>query len=103
MDVREHAGEHIREARLLRGWSQQMLADETKKSRAASGGRRGGVTKDTISKLERGEQTPRPLTLRRLAKALGLEVSDLLRGDLGALSGRAVREASGKAPAPAPR
>ncbi len=101
MDVRERAGEHIREARLLKGWSQQMLADKTKESRAASGGRRGGVTKDTISKLERGEQTPRPVTLRRLAKALGLEVSDLLRGDLRALSGGAA-EAPGKAPAPAP-
>lgn len=82
MDVREHAGERLREARLLKGWSQGILSSQS------------GVHKDTISGIERGEHTPRPVTLRRLAKALGIEVPDLLTGRYEAMS------SAGKALAP---
>ncbi len=83
MDVREHAGERLREARLFKGWSQTILSSES------------GVHKDTISGIERGEHTPRPVTLRKLAEALGLEVPDLLSGNYEAMT------SAGKALAPA--
>lgn len=71
----EHAGERIREARLFKGWSQVILAKES-----------DGVHKDTISGIERGEHAPRPVTIRKLAEALGLEVPDLLSGNYGAMT-----------------
>ncbi len=83
MDIREHAGERLREARLFRGWSQELLAKES------------GVHKDTISGIERGEHTPRPVTLRKLAEALELRVPDLLSGHYEAMT------SAGKAPASA--
>ena len=39
---------------------------------------RSGVSKDTISDLERGLRKPRPVTLAKLAEALGIEVAELL-------------------------
>lgn len=62
----EHVGALIKEERMLRGWSQRDLAD-----------RSDGLAQDTISGIERGEHWPRPSTLRKLAKGLGIEVADL--------------------------
>jgi transcriptional regulator with XRE-family HTH domain len=62
----EHVGEFVKEERIRRGLSQRDLAE-----------RSDGLAQDTISGIERGEHTPRPSTLRRLAKGLGVEVGDL--------------------------
>jgi transcriptional regulator with XRE-family HTH domain len=62
--------------RELKGYSQRALAKES------------GVSPATIYELENGRRRPNPSTLRKLAKALGVEVSDLL-DDGRALLGRA--------------
>lgn len=56
----------IRELRLALGWSQQRLAEKV------------GVTKMTISDLERGEMQLTQHYMRRLAEALGCTAADLL-------------------------
>src|SRR5215217_7877397 len=60
-------GERLKEERLLRGWSQRDLAREA------------GTTAETISSIETGQHEPRPSTLRKLAKGLGLEVRDFYK------------------------
>jgi transcriptional regulator with XRE-family HTH domain len=57
--------EALREIRRQKGWSQKDLADES------------GVGQDTISGIESGRHEPRPSTLRKLAKALDIEVREL--------------------------
>jgi transcriptional regulator with XRE-family HTH domain len=57
----------LREFRRQKGWSQKDLADAS------------GVGQDTISGIERGQHEPRPSTLRKLAEALNVEVSDFFR------------------------
>jgi len=37
-----------------------------------------GVSKETISGIERGSRSPQPLTLGKLARALGVDIDDLL-------------------------
>lgn len=54
----------VKELRRRKGWSQKDLA------------RASGVGQDTISGVESGRHDPRPSTLRKLAAALGVEVSD---------------------------
>jgi transcriptional regulator with XRE-family HTH domain len=58
-------GERLKEERLRNGWSQKDLAQESK------------TNVDTISGIETGQHEPRPSTLRKLARALGIEVRDL--------------------------
>jgi transcriptional regulator with XRE-family HTH domain len=60
--------ERLRHTRELAGYSQQELADET------------GVSQHTISQIELGQRKPQGRTLRKLAKALGVEVADLFGG-----------------------
>jgi transcriptional regulator with XRE-family HTH domain len=55
----------IRETRAERGWTVRRLADES------------GVDKNTISGAERGLRKPNPITMHKLAEALGVEVGDL--------------------------
>lgn len=62
----EHEPNRIRELRLAQGWSQQRLAEMV------------GVTKMTISDLERGEMQLTQHYMRRLATALGCTAADLL-------------------------
>jgi transcriptional regulator with XRE-family HTH domain len=75
-------GERLKEERLRNGWSQKDLAQESK------------TNVDTISGIETGQHEPRPSTLRKLAKALNVEVRDLFEEP--ALSGKA------EAPSPGP-
>jgi len=57
--------------RRARGLSQAELAEAS------------GVERSHLAKIERGEvEEPRPDTLRRLAEALGVEVVDLIYGEL---------------------
>src|SRR3954465_10476961 len=57
----------LKQMRLERGWSQQDLAD------------RAGVGQDTVSGLETGRRQPYPSTMRKLAAALDIDVSDFFR------------------------
>lgn len=67
--------ERLRAAREARGWSQQDLADETRKL----GRTYHAVSLRTISRLETVKHAdPRLSVLRSLAKALGVSPSDLL-------------------------
>ncbi len=52
--------------RVWAGMSQQDLADAS------------GVARNTISRLEKGHQPPRPSTVRKLADALGTTPRDLM-------------------------
>lgn len=62
-------GKRIRQLRLARGMTQQALADAT-----------GGlVTKQSISKYERGKSQPSPVVLRTLADVFGVKTADLFR------------------------
>ena len=60
------APNRIRELRLVQGWSQQRLADAV------------GVSKVTISDLERGQMQLTLDYMRRLAEPLGCNAADLL-------------------------
>lgn len=60
--------EGLRRIRMLRGMSQEDLEN------------RSEVSQDTISALETGRREPRPSTLRKLAKALDVEIADLFMG-----------------------
>jgi transcriptional regulator with XRE-family HTH domain len=73
----------IRQIRAERGWTVRRLAQES------------GVDKNTISEAERGLRNPNPITMHKLAGALGVEVSDLLRRaawDAAVVEGRRLRE-----------
>jgi transcriptional regulator with XRE-family HTH domain len=77
-------GERLKEERLRNGWSQKDLAQESK------------TNVDTISGIETGQHEPRPSTLRKLAKALNVEVRDLFEEP--ALSGKAEAPSPGPSP-----
>ncbi len=55
----------IRQIRAEKGWTVRRLAEES------------GVDKNTISGAERGLRNPNPITMHKLAGALGVEVADL--------------------------
>jgi transcriptional regulator with XRE-family HTH domain len=59
--------QRLKTLRRLRALSQEELADES------------GVGRATISRIERGETGAHGRTLRRLAKALGVGVEELVR------------------------
>lgn len=60
-------GRRVLSTREKRGWTQQDLADRSEMARA------------NIARLEAGKHPPKLDTLRRIAAALGLEASDLLK------------------------
>ncbi|MEK6537172.1 MAG: helix-turn-helix transcriptional regulator [Actinomycetota bacterium] len=60
-------GQRVLATRERRGLTQQDLADRAEMARA------------NITRLEAGKHAPKLDTLRRIAVALGLEVSDLLK------------------------
>ena len=61
--------EQLARLRELKGYSQRALAKES------------GVSPATIYELENGRRRPNPSTLRKLARALEVEVADLLGGE----------------------
>jgi putative transcriptional regulator len=69
-------GRRIREERLKNGMNQTQLAEKA------------GIALDTVSTLERGEHSPRPSTMRKLARALGMSIRDLYE-DPAVLAGKA--------------
>jgi XRE family transcriptional regulator, regulator of sulfur utilization len=61
-------GDTLRRVRLSQGLTMQKL------------GKKAGVNPITIGRLERGYRTPRLETVHKLARALGVELGDLLVG-----------------------
>ena len=62
----QELGENVRKIRELKGFSQQNLADEIK------------VDQKTISRIEKGELSPKFETLVAISKALAVSLSQLL-------------------------
>lgn len=62
----QELGENIRKIRKLKGFSQQNLADEIK------------VDQKTISRIEKGDLSPKFETLVAISKALSINLSQLL-------------------------
>ena len=61
-------GERVRQLREARGWSQEGFAHE------------GGLGRSFAGAIERGEKDIRLTTLIKLARALGVSLSQLLKG-----------------------
>ena len=55
----------LRRLRRLKGWTQEQLAQAA------------GVSPYTIAYLERGSREPRPGTMARIARALGVRITDV--------------------------
>ena len=62
----QELGENVRKIRELKGFSQQNLADEIK------------VDQKTISRIEKGDLSPKFETLVAISKALAVSLSQLL-------------------------
>ena len=62
----QELGENVRKIRELKGFSQQNLADEIK------------VDQKTISRIEKGDLSPKFETLVAISKALSVSLSQLL-------------------------
>lgn len=74
-----YLGVNVYKLRTDAGWTQEELA------------RRAGLRQPRIAEIERGDANPRLETLARVARALGVEVADLLRNPEAAAP-RAARE-----------
>jgi transcriptional regulator with XRE-family HTH domain len=72
-------GSVLRELREERFWSQADLASHSCAFALAEGDRQCGISRETISKLERGSRIPSPRTLRYLVGALRPAMTDLRR------------------------
>ena len=62
-------GQRLRQLRVQRALSLRALAQ------------RSDVAFDTINKLELGHRPARPVTIRKLADALGVEPTELMKGE----------------------
>lgn len=67
MDVRRKFGKRLRELREAEGWSQEEFAD------------RAGLHRTYVSAVERGVRNPTLSVLARIAKALGMTLSELVQ------------------------
>ena len=65
--IRNKFGENVRELRRARGLSQEELAF------------RAGIHRNYLGGIERGERNPALDNISAIAKALGVDLSDLLR------------------------
>ncbi len=66
-DICVRVGRRIRALRRAKGWSQQLLADHAELERAH------------VSRLEQGRREAGLRALERIARALDVEVEDLVR------------------------
>jgi transcriptional regulator with XRE-family HTH domain len=62
---------------LLRGWSQQDVADELYKRCVAEGHAAVGIAAKLIGRWERGETKPRPIYRKHLCMLYGLTAAQL--------------------------
>lgn len=67
MDVRLKFGRKLRELREAKGWSQEEFADQA------------GLHRTYVSAVERGVRNPTLSVMARLAKALDITLSELVR------------------------
>ena len=67
MDIRQQIGRKLKRIRKEKGCSQEELAFES------------GLHRTYISGIERGARNPTVLILRKPAKTLGVEVSELVQ------------------------
>lgn len=67
MDIRKRLARNVRDLRQERIWSQEELAD------------RADTHRNYISGIERGERNPTIVVLTKIADALGVEPSELLK------------------------
>jgi transcriptional regulator with XRE-family HTH domain len=67
-EAQAQLGERVRRLREQRGWSQEGFAHE------------GGLGRSFAGAIERGEKDVRLSTLTKLARALGVSLSQLLKG-----------------------
>lgn len=67
-DIKRQFGERIRKLRKKRGWKLVELSVET------------GLGRVFLSNLENGKHEPKLGTVKKLAKAFGLTISQLLKG-----------------------
>lgn len=67
MDIQDVLARNVRVFRELKGWSQEELAE------------RADVHRTYVSQVERGLRNPTIVIVERLAKALKMTASDLLR------------------------
>jgi len=67
MDIQDVLARNVRVFRELKGWSQEELAE------------RADVHRTYVSQVERGLRNPTIVIVERLAKALKMTASDLLK------------------------
>ena len=67
-EAQAQLGERVRRLREQRGWSQEGFAHE------------GGLGRSFAGAIERGEKDVRLSTLTKLARTLGVSLSQLLKG-----------------------
>ena len=66
IDIRRAFGQHLRELRQDKGWTQEKLADKA------------GMHFTYVGQIERGLRNPSLVNLERLARALGVNAGKLL-------------------------
>ena len=69
MEVMVYVGDNLKGLRVLNALTQAELAQKA------------GLTPAAVARIERNEAEPRMTTLRKLAKALGVEPHELVRGE----------------------
>jgi len=67
VDIRKRLGQNVRRTREEKGWSQEAFAHEA------------GIHRTYVSDIERGARNPTILIVEKLAAALGVSASQLLR------------------------
>lgn len=67
LDARRALGDRIRETRMWRNLTQEKLAELT------------GIDRSTVQRIERGTSDAKVSQLLRIAQALNIHVTDLLR------------------------
>ena len=67
-DIKRQFGERVRKLRKKRGWKLVELSVET------------GLGRVFLSNLENGKHEPKLGTIKKLANAFGLTISQLMRG-----------------------
>ncbi|ASP36535.1 helix-turn-helix domain-containing protein [Labrenzia sp. VG12] len=79
-DLDQDIGQRIAELRRARNWPLDQLAD------------RSGVSRATLSRIERGDTSPTAVALGQLARAFGLSMADLFGFGAPTLDARIARE-----------
>ncbi|MBU3658947.1 MAG: helix-turn-helix transcriptional regulator [Flavobacteriales bacterium] len=79
----QELGENVRKVRELKGFSQQNLADEIK------------VDQKTISRIEKGDLSPKFETLVAISKALSINLSQLLSFNESLIFNNYIQEQNG--------